>query len=86
MILFPYRAQIKLHKTPVVTIGVALVCLVIYFGQDRNERAVAQHAASVCAGLAAEGQTGVTAEGYGSGRHRVTCDTRCCTYTAILTM
>jgi len=51
--LFPYRAQIKLHKVPTVTIAVAVVCLLIYFFQYQNEERIKTHAKSVCAQLAA---------------------------------
>lgn len=48
MFLFPYRAQIKLHKMPIATIAVALVCLVVYFFQARNEARVEAHALTAC--------------------------------------
>ena len=73
VILFPFRAQIKLHKTPVATIAVALVCLVVYLAQDRNERVVERHAERVCAELTAGALGGVTGQGYGSGSRRATC-------------
>ena len=45
MLLFlPVRAQIKLHKLPVMTLLVSIACLAIYFAQYRNEARI-EHAA-----------------------------------------
>lgn len=74
MILFPYRAQIKLHRVPTVTIVVAVVCLVIYFFQSRNEARVEAHAKSICAQLAAASETGAASEGYPWVRRRFSCE------------
>jgi hypothetical protein len=40
MFLFPYRAQIKLHKWPVMTIAISLPCLSIYLAQGQSESRV----------------------------------------------
>ena len=37
MFLFPYRAQIKLHKWPVMTIAISLLCLAIYLAQWQDK-------------------------------------------------
>jgi membrane associated rhomboid family serine protease len=72
VILFPYRAQIKLHKLPVVTIAVSVFCLVIYAAQYRNERGIEAHAKQVCAQLAAQSEA--AAQGYRFGRWSITCE------------
>ena len=54
MIFFPYRAQIKLTKVPIVTIAISLVCLVIYYEQYHNERAIEEHASEFCTGKVAD--------------------------------
>lgn len=74
MILFPFRAQIKLHKVPTVTIAVAVICLVIYFIQFQNEKRVKAHATSVCAQLAATSEDGAAVEGYAGRRRTATCE------------
>jgi len=56
MFLFPYRAQIKLHKWPVMTIAVAALCLLIYAVQWQGDRHVEAHAERVCAEFAAGGE------------------------------
>lgn len=74
MILFPYRAQIKLHKIPTITIAVTVVCLLIYFFQSRNEARVEAHAKVVCAQLATASESGAASEGYPWGRGRLSCE------------
>ena len=44
MFLFPYRAQIKLHKWPVITIAISLLCLAIYLAQAQSESRVEAYA------------------------------------------
>lgn len=73
MILFPYRAQIKLHKLPVVTIAVTVVCLLVYAAQSQNERQVEAHAERVCAKLGT-GEDGNRAEGHRWGRWSLSCE------------
>jgi TPR repeat protein/membrane associated rhomboid family serine protease len=49
MLLFlPVRAQIRLHKVPVATIMVSLLCLAIYYAQYRNERQIERAADGYC--------------------------------------
>jgi membrane associated rhomboid family serine protease len=48
MIFFPYRAQIALTKVPYLTLAVIVLCLVIYYFQDRNETAISDAAYSFC--------------------------------------
>ncbi|MEW6332559.1 MAG: rhomboid family intramembrane serine protease, partial [Pseudomonadota bacterium] len=49
MFLFPYRAQIRLHKWPVLTIAIALLCLVIYLAQAQSESRVEAYTKTFCA-------------------------------------
>ena len=49
MFLFPYRAQIKLHKWPVITIAISLLCLAIYLAQAQSESRVEAYAEAFCA-------------------------------------
>ncbi len=49
MFLFPYRAQIRLHKWPVVTIAISLLCLVIYLAQAQSESRVEAYTEAFCA-------------------------------------
>jgi membrane associated rhomboid family serine protease len=74
MILFPYRAQIKLHRWPVMTIAVSLLCLAVYLAQYRNELSIEAHAKAVCTELETASAHGAAAEGYRWGRHLVTCE------------
>jgi membrane associated rhomboid family serine protease len=59
--IFPYRAQIKLHRVPTVTIAVAVACLLIYVIQSRSHERVEAHAVYVCANLAAVEEGGAEA-------------------------
>jgi len=49
MILFPYRAQIRLHKWPVMTIAISLLCLAIYLAQAQSESRVDAYTEAFCA-------------------------------------
>lgn len=49
MILFPYRAQIRLHKWPALTIAISLLCLVIYLAQAQSESRVEAYTKTFCA-------------------------------------
>ena len=40
MLLFPFRAQIRLHQWPMMTLAVAAVCLLIYAAQSQSDRRV----------------------------------------------
>ncbi len=73
MILFPYRAQIKLHRLPVITIAVMAVCLLIYSAQYQNERRVEAHAERVCSQLTAESEGGAADRGHRWGRRSLSC-------------
>jgi len=44
----PYRAGIKITRIPVMTIVVALVCLFVYWSQDRNDDRIIASAKSYC--------------------------------------
>ena len=48
MILFPYRAQIRLHKWPVLTIAISLLCLAIYFAQAKSESRAEAYTDTFC--------------------------------------
>ena len=48
LIFLPIRAQIKLHKWPVLTVLISLACLAIYYAQTRNEDRIVQSAESYC--------------------------------------
>ena len=50
MILIPYRAQIKLHKLPVVTILISLLCLAVFTAQIRNLAVIEKRAEAFCTG------------------------------------
>ncbi|MHB1140806.1 MAG: rhomboid family intramembrane serine protease [Sulfuricaulis sp.] len=71
MLLFPFRAQIKLHKWPVMTIAVAVVCLLIYAAQSQSDRRVEAQAERVCAEFAAGGEG--AARDYQFGRWTIPC-------------
>jgi membrane associated rhomboid family serine protease len=51
MFLFPYRAQIRLHRWPVMTLVVAAMCLLIFAAQEVSEARVVQYAQRVCTDL-----------------------------------
>ena len=56
MLLLPFRAQIKLHKWPVMTIAVMVVCLLIYATQWQSDRLIEAQAQRQCAEFAAGGE------------------------------
>jgi membrane associated rhomboid family serine protease len=70
MLLFlPIRAQIRLHKWPVMTVLVMLLCLAIYFAQSRNEAGIERAADNYCAyGLSPDERTLWRQVGGESGR------------------
>ena len=45
---FPYRAQITLHRFPIITVLVSLLCIAIYAAQYWNERAIVESTATYC--------------------------------------
>ena len=45
---FPYRARIALHRLPVLTILVCLLCIGVFTAQSSNQRSLNQAAASFC--------------------------------------
>ena len=45
---FPYRAKIELHRVPVLTILVSLLCIGIFAAQSSNRRALNEAAANYC--------------------------------------
>jgi membrane associated rhomboid family serine protease len=47
-VFFPYRAKIQLHRLPVLTILVSLLCIGVFVAQSRNERAVQEAASQYC--------------------------------------
>lgn len=49
LLIFPYRPQIRLHKLPSVTLLIMVLCLVVYFVQDRNMAQIDRVVERVCA-------------------------------------
>lgn len=47
-VFFPVRAQIKLHKWPVLTLAISVLCLVIYYAQVRNLEQIGKAAENYC--------------------------------------
>lgn len=47
-VFFPVRAQIKLHKWPVLTLAISLLCLAIYYAQVRNLEQIGRAAENYC--------------------------------------
>lgn len=45
---FPYRARIALHRLPVLTVLVCLLCIGVFAAQSSNQRSLNQAAASFC--------------------------------------
>jgi membrane associated rhomboid family serine protease len=72
--LFPYRAQIKLHKWPVATIAVCVICLVIFWFQARGHERIEAHAKQVCAEFAKGTDGGSATQSYRFGRRTATCE------------
>lgn len=48
MLIFPYRAQIELHKLPVLTIFISVACLIVFFAQDQNARSIERWSETFC--------------------------------------
>lgn len=48
LFFIPIRAQIKLHKWPVLTILIAILCIAIYVAQIQNEGRIVQIAKNYC--------------------------------------
>lgn len=49
LLIFPYRPQIRLQRWPIATLAIVLVCLVVYFVQDRNFSQIERVIERVCA-------------------------------------
>jgi hypothetical protein len=47
-VFFPYRAKIELHRVPVLTILVSLLCIGIFAAQSSNRHALNEAAAKYC--------------------------------------
>lgn len=47
-VFFPVRAQIKLHKWPVLTLAISVLCLAIYYAQVRNLEQIGRVAENYC--------------------------------------
>jgi membrane associated rhomboid family serine protease len=47
-VFFPYRAKIELHRVPVLTILVSLLCIGIFAAQSSNGRALHEAASEYC--------------------------------------
>ncbi|MEE8261956.1 MAG: rhomboid family intramembrane serine protease [Gammaproteobacteria bacterium] len=73
MVFFPYKAQIKLTKIPVVTILISLLCLAVYIEQSRNERALFKQTAEFCTAKVA-GQIELIADRYLSDLQSWPCE------------
>lgn len=48
MFFFPYRADINLHKLPLLTILISLLCIGVYIAQHLNEAEVYDKASAFC--------------------------------------
>ena len=72
MLLFPFRAQIKLHKWPVMTLAVAALCLLIYAAQWQSDRRVQAYAQHVCVEFAGDAKGG--APDYHYGHRKFSCE------------
>jgi membrane associated rhomboid family serine protease len=48
---FPFRPAIRIHRIPVITLLVSLVCLFIYYQQARNEERIEEAAVRFCSGI-----------------------------------
>lgn len=48
MIIIPYKADVELYRVPFLTIAVCIVCLFIYFLQDKSDREIAQFTSDYC--------------------------------------
>lgn len=67
MFFIPYRAQIKQSRVPWTTLGVTLVCLLIYWAQSANEQAIQEYAETFCTAEVAEEVEYVQRQYIGSG-------------------
>jgi len=47
---FPYRALIALHRIPVVTILICILCIGVFIAQENNERTVLKRTEAFCTG------------------------------------
>jgi len=47
---FPYRALIALHRIPVVTILICLLCIGVFIAQDNNKRTIIKRTEAFCTG------------------------------------
>lgn len=47
-VFFPVRAQIKLHKWPVLTLAIMVLCLAVYYAQVRNEEQIGRAVENFC--------------------------------------
>src|SRR4030067_2758518 len=72
MLLFPFRAQIKLHKWPVMTLAVAALCLLVYAAQSQSDRRVQAYAPRVCVEFAGDAKGG--APDYHYEHRKFSCD------------
>jgi len=50
LFFFPYRALIALHRVPVVTIFVCILCIGVYIAQDNNRRTILKRTQAFCTG------------------------------------
>ena len=50
MFFFPYRAMIALHRIPVVTILVCILCIGVFIAQDNNRRTILKRTEAFCTG------------------------------------
>ena len=48
MLFLPYRIEVSTRHLPLVTLAIILVCLLVYFGQQRNETALNQALHDFC--------------------------------------
>ena len=49
MLFFPFRADIKLHRLPILTILISLLCLFIYWQQSQSEARLYEYTSTFCA-------------------------------------
>ena len=47
-VFFPVRAQIKLHRWPVLTLVISALCLAVYYAQVRNEEQIGRAVENYC--------------------------------------
>jgi len=73
VLFFPYKAQIKLTKVPVITILISLLCIAVFIEQSRNERALFEQTAEYCTAEVA-GQIELIADRYLSDLQSWPCE------------